>query len=106
GTLPAGSVTYRIFADMLPGYKFQAAYGVPAHTLLMSTTTSFFNNEDRGATTPTYTKTQAKANSVMLDSWLSVGAACVSNFGILKSEDNVAAGGANVVNSNSPQILQ
>ena len=28
GTLPIGSVTYRIYADMLPGYKFQAAYGV------------------------------------------------------------------------------
>ena len=29
GVLPVGSVTYRIFADLLPGYKFQAAYGVP-----------------------------------------------------------------------------
>lgn len=100
GILPVGSVTYRIYADMLPGYKFQAAYGVASHTLTLSTTTTFFNNEDRGATTPTYTKTQAKGNSVMLDSWLSVGASCTNNFGILKTEDNVATGGANVVNSN------
>ena len=28
GTLPVGSVTYRIWADMLPGYNFQALYGV------------------------------------------------------------------------------
>ncbi len=106
GDLPIGSVTYRIYADMLPGYKFQAAYGVPGHTLLFTTSTAFFNNEDRGATTPTYTKTQARANTVMLDSWLSVGAACTGNFGILKSEDNVASGGATVINSTVPPILQ
>lgn len=107
GALPVGSVTYRIYADMLPGYKFQAAYGVNGHPLVLSTSTSFFNNEDRGATTPTYTKTQARANTVMLDSWLSVGAACSgNNFGVLKSEDDVTLGGATVVNSNVPPILQ
>ena len=51
GTLPVGSVTYRVYADMLPGYKFQALYGNVAHPLKFSTSTSFFNNEDRGATT-------------------------------------------------------
>lgn len=103
GRLPAGSVTYRIYVDLLPGYKFQAAYGVPGHQLKLATTTSFFNNEDRGSITPTYTKTQAAQNTVMLDSWLSSGAVCSGNFGILKTEDN-ASGGANVVNANG--ILQ
>ena len=95
GILPTRSVTYRIYADMLPGYKFEMAYGSPTHPLYINTTTSFFNNEDRGATSPTYTKAQAKTNTVMLDSWLSAGAACVGNSGILKAEDN---GVANVVN--------
>jgi hypothetical protein len=105
GTLPTGSVTYRFYVDMLPGYKFQAAYGAPAgnDVLTFSTTTTFFNNEDRGAVTPTYTKTQARGNSVMLDSWLSVGAGCAAQFGILKSEDD---GVANVVNNSSPIMLQ
>lgn len=103
GALPVGSVTYRIFVDMLPGYKFQAAYGVPGHELKIETTTLFFNNEDRGATSPTYTKTQASRNTVMLDSWLSVGAACTGNFGVLKSEDD---GVATVVNTYIPQVLQ
>jgi hypothetical protein len=88
GILPVGSVTYRIFVDMKQGYKFQAAYGVPTHTLFIKTTTSFFNNEDRGSVTPTYTKTQAKNNTVMLDSWLSGGAACAGNYGILKADDD------------------
>ncbi|MEI6122054.1 MAG: T9SS type A sorting domain-containing protein [Bacteroidota bacterium] len=101
GVLPVGSVTYRIFIDMKQGYTFQMAYGSAAHPLEIKTTTSFFNNEDRGATNPTFTKPQARFNTVMLDSWLTVGAACVGNFGVLKSEDN---GVANVVNSDG--ILQ
>lgn len=100
GTLPAGSVTYRFFVDMLPGYKFQVAYGTPFHTLSLTTSTSFFNNEDRGAVNPTYTKTQARSNTVMLDSWISAGAACAGNYGVLKSEDDVALGGATVINLN------
>jgi hypothetical protein len=88
GTLPVGSVTYRIYVDMLPGYKFQAAYGLPGHELRMETTTLFFNNMDFGNTTPTFSKSQAANNTVMLDSWLSVGAACSGNFGVLKTEDN------------------
>ena len=106
GNLPVGSVTYRLFVDMLPGYKFQAVYGVPEHTLLVTTSTAFFNNEDRGKIAPTYTLVQAAKNTVMLDSWISVGGACTGKLGILKSEDDVAGGGATVVNTTVPPILQ
>lgn len=99
GVLPAGSTTYRIFIDLLPGYTFQAAYGVANHELRFHTSTSFFNNEDYGSTTPTFSKTNARNNTVMLDSWLSGGASCGGNYGILKVEDGVA-GGTNVVNVN------
>jgi hypothetical protein len=93
GDLPVGSVTYRIFVDLKPGYNFQALYGVPSHELRLSTTTKFFNNTDRGNTTPSYTKNQMRNNTVMLDSWFSVGAASggtgtSSNFGVLKNDDN------------------
>ncbi len=103
GVLPVGSVTYRIYADLLQGYKFQAAYGVPGHDLKIATTTLFWNNEDRGSTSPTFSKTNAVRNTVMLDSWLSVGAACNGNFGIMKSMDD---GLNNAVNNYSPQVLQ
>lgn len=103
GILPVGSVTYRIYVDMLPGYKFQAVFGIQGHEMRFETSTLFFNNEDRGATSPTYSKTQVANNTVMLDSWLSVGAACNGNYGILKSEDD---GMTNVVNSENPQVLQ
>lgn len=53
GALPVGSVTWRVYADLLPGYNLQAAYGVANHTLLITSSTTFFNNEDYGSTTPT-----------------------------------------------------
>ncbi len=90
GALPQGSITYRIFVDMKPGYKFQALYGIntPIHKLLLTTSTSFFNNEDRGATTPNgITLSNTKKNSVMIDSWFSVGATAVGKIGVLKTED-------------------
>lgn len=101
GLLPVGSVTYRIFVDMAPSCKFQSAYGNSDHPLTFATTSAFFNNEDRGDKTPTYTKNQARLNTVMLDSWVSVGSGCVGNLGILKSEDN----GVNTI-INSDGILQ
>ncbi|MFM8431736.1 MAG: hypothetical protein ACKOA1_02970, partial [Bacteroidota bacterium] len=87
GLLPVGSVTYRLYADLLPGYKFQAVYGVPNHNMVLSTTTTFFNNEDYGATSPTYSSTNARKNTVMLDSWFSAGGAASNRLGVLKSED-------------------
>ena len=99
GTLPVGSVTYRIYADMLPGYKFQSLYGNDNHALKVSTTTSFFNNEDRGATTANaISSVQLKNNTIALDSWFSVGASATGQFGVLKSEDN---GVANLVLANT-----
>jgi hypothetical protein len=88
GVLPVGSVTYRVFVDMKPGYKFQTVYGVPGHTLFINTSTSFFNNEDRGSITPNFSKSQAKNNTIMLDSWLSAGAVCTGNIGVLKADDD------------------
>ena len=89
GQLPVGSVTYRIYADLLPKYKFQAVYGIPGHQLRIATSTLFFNNEDKGATNPNVIPDRnLKNNTVMLDSWLSVGAASEANYGILKADDN------------------
>lgn len=101
GVLPVGSVTYRIFADLAPGYQFQAVYGDANHELRLETSTLFFNNEDRGAPFPTFSKNFCDDNTVMLDSWISVGAACASNYGVLKVNDD---GVATVVNNDG--VLQ
>ena len=99
GRLPIGAVTYRVYADMLPGYKFQALYGNSDHPLKVNTTTSFFNNEDRGSKTANaIASAQLKNNTVALDSWFSVGASATGQFGVLKSEDD---GKANLLTLNS-----
>lgn len=103
GNLPVNSTTYRIYADMLPGYKFQAAFGLANQELRLETSTLFFNNADYGSTTPNYSKNNARKNTVMIDSYLSVGAACNGNHGILKSDDN---GVSNAINNFTPQVLQ
>ncbi len=99
GTLPVGSTTYRVYVDMLPGYKFQALYGNAEHTLKINSSNPFFNNEDRGATMANaIPSVQLKNNTVALDSWFSVGASAGGQFGVLKSEDN---GAINLLTSNT-----
>ena len=95
GTLKFGSVTWRIYVDMKQGYRFVSAYGNATHPLSITSSTTFFNNEDRGAVYPTFTFNQAKNNTVMLDSWLSAGAGCAGYFGILKSNDNTTGTAVN-----------
>ncbi len=98
GKLPVGSVTYRIYADLLPDYKFQAVFGIPGHELRMETTTKFFNNEEFGGVIANVIPERVLGNhTVMLDSWLSAGAASEGNMGILKADDNEAE---TVVNRN------
>ncbi len=103
GILPVGSVTYRIFADMLPGYQFQAVYGEAGHEMRIQTGTFFFNNLDRGNTSPTFTLNQCADNTVMLDSYLSVGGSCNTCIAVPKDEDDSLN---TIINSYSPQILQ
>jgi hypothetical protein len=103
GVLPVGSVTYRVYIDLLPGYNFQALYGVQGHFLTVSTTTSFFNNEDYGNTSPnSISATNIRKNTAMIDSWFSVGATCNGKLGVLKSEDtDGSVGNANGILANA-----
>jgi hypothetical protein len=90
GALPVGSVTYRIYVDLKPGYTMQAVYGVPNHELRIQTTTEFFNNkyESGGRQTGDLIDTKKiNDNTVALDSWVTMGAATKSHFGILKTDD-------------------
>jgi hypothetical protein len=89
GHLALGSITYRIYVDLKPGYTFQAAYGTPNHELYIMSTNLFYNHVEYGAEYPnriplrTYSR-----NSSRLDSWLSVGGAGENQIGVLKTEDD------------------
>jgi hypothetical protein len=89
GHLAPGSITYRIYVDLKPGYTFQAAYGAPNHELYIKSTNLFYNHVEYGAEYPnriplrTYSR-----NTSRLDSWLSVGGAGENQIGVLKTEDD------------------
>ncbi|MFM1933028.1 MAG: hypothetical protein RL226_2331 [Bacteroidota bacterium] len=92
GFLPEGSTTYRIYADMLPGYEIQAVYGNANHTLRIETTTFFFNNEDRGATTGyAIGLNRFDDNTVAVDTYVTLGAPTAATLGVLKTDDTNGA---------------
>ncbi len=87
--VPKGTVTYRIYADLNPDFRFQAAYGNANHPLTISTSTSFYNDTEHGDFIPnTIARRNLGKKALMLDSWLSVGAAGEKYYGILQSSDD------------------
>lgn len=103
GTLPAGSITWRIYADLEPGWGIQAVYGVNGHPVQLTTTTSFYNHPNgnvTGGPLPTSSSSILASGTTFLDSYISCGGVAANRFGVVKSEDNSAAapigGGANL----------
>ena len=89
GDLPEGSVTYRIYVDLKPGYRFQAAYGSPQHPLVIESTENFYNHLENGNIQPNIIPERTyKKNISLLDSWLSAGACAEGHLGILKEYDD------------------
>jgi hypothetical protein len=91
GKLKKNATTYRIFVDLLPRYRFQAAYGSKEHPLYFKTSTSFFNNTDKGGVVASVIPMRNLGkNTVMLDSWLSVGTSGELTLGIPKEDDDTS----------------
>lgn len=96
--LTAGSVTYRVFVDLKPGYKLLTVGGFENHPITIGTSTTFFNNDDRGeAWGVNINDIHLDKNTVGIDSWLTIGGASDAHWGVLKSEDTDGSivGGAN-----------
>lgn len=89
GTLPENAVVYRIYADMLPGFKIKSAFGdgPKVQPLRFKTSTSFYNNPS-GAVSATATKSALVNKLTAIDSYLTLGAAGKTYFGVLKAQDN------------------
>ncbi|HEX2618158.1 MAG TPA: T9SS type A sorting domain-containing protein [Flavobacteriales bacterium] len=108
--LVSGAVTYRVFVDLKPGYKLLTVGGFPSHPVSFSTTTTLFNNDDRGeAWGDDIPDQHLDKNTVAIDSWLSMGAASDARWGVLKVDDpdgSVVGGSNNDGGSNGvPQGL-
>jgi hypothetical protein len=87
--LPEGTVTYRIFVDLKPGYSLQVVFGDENQDLYFKTSTSFFNDTVCFASTGfNIDAKKLHVGNVALDSWITMGAASRLHTGILRSEDD------------------
>jgi hypothetical protein len=103
--LHVGSVTYRVYANLLPGYKVFQMFGSSAHTLNVHTTTAFYNDPNYGF--PVYQGTSVnntKKNTTLIDSYFTIGGVAVGLCGVLKTEDTTGTVGNNqgILANNDP----
>ncbi len=87
GILQEGAITYRIYVDLKPGYTLQAVYGVPKHELRIETTTEFFNSRNGNITGDKIETGKINEHNLVLDSWVTIGAATSSLLGVPKEDD-------------------
>lgn len=94
GVVEEGSVTYRIYVDMLPGTILKSIYGDASHPFNISSTEVFFNNESDGQTfAKDFLKARYQENTVALDTWLTLGQTTrkqgpITHYGLLKNQDD------------------
>jgi hypothetical protein len=87
--LGVGSVTYRVYANLLPGYKVIQMFGNNAHTLNIATTTSFYNDPNYGFKVYQGTSlNNTKKNTTLIDSYVTIGGVANGLMGVLKTEDS------------------
>ena len=83
-----GATTYRVFVDLKAGYKLLTVGGFQDHPISMGTSTTLFNNEDRGeAWGNAINDIHLDVNTVAIDSWLTIGGASDEHWGVQKTED-------------------
>jgi hypothetical protein len=87
--LTTSSVTYRVYADLATGWKLNLLFGDAAHNLTVNTTTGFFNDPNQSVTANPGSISQSNTtkNTVMLDSYFTMGGAGGDVVGVLKTED-------------------
>ncbi len=88
GTLPAGSKTYRVYANLAPGYSLQAVYGDDTKILSFTSTTNFYNDADNGGNFANDVVNGVLGSGpALVDSWFSFGSGGGTRKGTLKTND-------------------
>jgi hypothetical protein len=86
--LRVGAITYRVYADLLPGYKLIQQFGNANHPMEISTTTTFYNDPNYGFATYQGTSVNnTRKNTTLIDSYLTVGGVANGLLGVLKTDD-------------------
>lgn len=82
-SLVMGTVTYRVYADLQPGYRVQAVYGNAQNELKIWTSSFFFNSQFGGHEAGANLNSQnLNTGLVALDSWITIGNASSSHIGV------------------------
>lgn len=108
GSLPVGSVTYRFYADMKPGYEILSVYADKTQNqwLKFNTTTSFYNNPSGSLSPlPGTSKSSIKNKLLALDSYLTLGGVATGNEGMPKVEDTDLTSNVTVANNPAGVLL-
>ncbi|MFO0495176.1 MAG: T9SS type A sorting domain-containing protein [Flavobacteriia bacterium] len=86
--LHVGSVTYRVYADLLPGYSFIMSLGNQNHPFKVSTTTAFYNDPNYGVAYYNVTsQNNTKKYTQLIDSYFTAGGVASGLLGVPKTED-------------------
>jgi hypothetical protein len=90
GALPLGSVTYRVYADLKPGYEIQQIIAESIHPINISTDGQFYNNGFGTSIGSEFIPALLSFNTAALDSYVTIGASTSGHFGIPKEDDEDA----------------
>jgi hypothetical protein len=86
--LHVGSTTYRVYANLLPGYKVIQMFGSSQHTLNVHTSTAFYNDPNYGFKVYQGTSVNnTKKNTTLIDSYFTIGGVANGLCGVIKTED-------------------
>ena len=86
--LKNGSVTYRIWVDMEEGYKLLSIYGAPGNELVISTSTTFFNDTLNGKIkAPDIDHLKLGKNPLLIDSYIAFSGANRRHLAVYKEDD-------------------
>lgn len=87
GIVTPGSVTYRIYIDLEPGYHLQSVFAVPGHPVCIQTSTFFFNHQSGEILADSISPALFKDPGYILDSWMSFGASSKVHAAVLLNDD-------------------
>ena len=86
--LPRNSKTYRIYADLAPGYRVQAIYGVPGQPISFESTGKIFNSRWGGFTTgDRISASNYPKKYVALDSYVTIAASTTKHIAVPRALD-------------------
>jgi hypothetical protein len=88
-SLIPGTITYRIYLAMRPGYRLTSVFADADHPIRISSTESFFNHSEGGAIIGKDIKKSGfiRSPTLPLDTWITLGYATSTELGVPKMED-------------------